>query len=125
MKYYHGYEISKTGLQNNRVDMRALGNVVGGILNNRIVESTIRYGMDEWEMVNGSLYECDEDGTENERYIYQYFIITDRGADILMAETDEIVLYNEELDMYIWGVTCFGTPWEGELTNIPIPEQAA
>ena len=63
MKYYHGYEISKTGLQNNRVDMRALGNVVGGILNNRIVESTIRYGLDEWEMVNGSLYECDEDGT--------------------------------------------------------------
>ena len=44
-----------------------------------------------------------------------------------MEDTDEIVLYNEKLDMYVWCVTVFGTPWEDVLTNILLknPEQAA
>ena len=40
-------------------------------------------------------------------------------------DTDEIVLYNEDLDMYVWCVTVFGTPWAGELTNIPLPPKQA
>ena len=49
--------------------------------------------------------------------IYQYYIVDDNGAEIL-KECNEIVFYNEELDMYVWGVTHYGTAWSYVLTNI-------
>lgn len=48
---------------------------------------------------------------------YQYYIVDDRGAEIL-KEINEIVFYNDELDMYVWGVTHFGTSWSYVLTDI-------
>lgn len=51
--------------------------------------------------------------------IYQYYIVDDNGAELL-KEVEEIVFYNEELDMYIWGVTHWGTSWDYVLTNIKI-----
>ena len=50
--------------------------------------------------------------------IFQYFIISDNGAEILKDYTDEIVFYNEALDMYVWGVTHYGTSWDYVLTDI-------
>ena len=50
--------------------------------------------------------------------IFQYFIISDNGAEILKDYTNEIVFYNEELDMYVWGVTHWGTSWDYVLTDI-------
>ena len=52
--------------------------------------------------------------------IFQYYIISDNGARILEEYTDEIVFYNEELDMYVWGVTHWGTSWDYVLTDIKI-----
>lgn len=49
--------------------------------------------------------------------IYQYFIVDSQGAEIL-KEINEIVFYNEELDMYVWGVTHYGTSWDYVLTDI-------
>lgn len=61
--------------------------------------------------------EC-EDTTETE--YYQYFIISDSGARILEQEApSEAVWYNEELDLYVWGVTHWGTSWDYVLTSIP------
>lgn len=51
--------------------------------------------------------------------IYQYYIVSDNGAEIL-KEINEIVFYNEELDMYVWGVTHWGTSWDYVLTDIKI-----
>lgn len=61
---------------------------------------------------------------EDIRYseIFQYFIISDNGAEILKEYTDEIVMYNTELDMYVWGVTHYGTSWDYVLTDIPCGE---
>ncbi len=49
--------------------------------------------------------------------IYQYYIVSDNGAEIL-KEINEIVFYNEALDMYVWGVTHWGTAWSYVLTDI-------
>lgn len=54
--------------------------------------------------------------------IYQYYIISYNGADFLQRYTDEIVYYIESLDMYIWGITHYGTAWDYVLTNIKIEE---
>ncbi len=50
--------------------------------------------------------------------IFQFFIISDNGAEILKDYTNEIVFYNESLDMYVWGVTHWGTSWDYVLTDI-------
>lgn len=57
---------------------------------------------------------------EEEHYneIYQYFIVSENGAEIL-KEAGEIVYYSNTLDLYVWGVTHWGTSWDYVLTNIP------
>lgn len=52
--------------------------------------------------------------------IYQYYIISDNGADILKTWTNETVFYIPGLDVYIWGVSHYGTSWDYVLTDIEI-----
>lgn len=71
-------------------------------------ESTIDY-----ELLENRYNEIDNKISELEREqdyppkIYQYYIISDEGARILCEFTNEMVFYNEELDMYVWGVCHF------------------
>lgn len=51
--------------------------------------------------------------------VFQWYIVSDPGSRIL-EEAGEIVYYNETLDMYLWGVTHWGTSWDYVLTNIAI-----
>lgn len=51
--------------------------------------------------------------------VFQWFIVDDWGARLLQ-DIDEIVYYNEKLDMYLWGVQHYGTSWDYVLTNIKI-----
>lgn len=61
-----------------------------------------------------------EEEQERQPEIFQYFIISEQGADILKDYTDEIVFYNSNLDMYVWGVTHWGTSWDYVMTDIKI-----
>lgn len=61
-----------------------------------------------------------ENEQDNEPEVFQWFIVDDWGARLLQQETNEIVYYNEILDMYLWGVTHYGTSWNYALTNIKI-----
>lgn len=56
---------------------------------------------------------------ENQSEVFQWFITDERGAEILQ-EAEEIVYYNDVLDLYLWGVTHWGTPWDYVLTDIKI-----
>ena len=49
--------------------------------------------------------------------VFQWYIIDDNGARICQ-EFNEIVYYNEKLDIYLWGVTHWGTSWDYVLTDI-------
>lgn len=78
------------------------------ILNNEI------FGLfSDWECVNGE--EFDEDGEWIE--VYQFFIISDAGAEMFKDHTNEIIYYSEYLDMYLLAVTHYGTCWEGVPAN--------
>jgi len=55
-------------------------------------------------IVNGEL----EDDTE----IFQYFLIDNHTKEMLEYFTDELVFYSENLDVYVWGITHFGTGWD-------------
>ena len=63
-----------------------------------------------------------EDLRNEEEYqdeVFQWFIVDDFGAELLQ-KINEIVYYNEEMDMYVWGVTHWGTAWNHVLTDIEI-----
>ena len=61
-----------------------------------------------------------EEEQNNQKEIFQWFIISDNGAEILQDWTNENVFYHEKLDMYMWGVTHYGTSWDYVLTDIQI-----
>ena len=108
-----GHEVSDYGLKNGYLDYRALAKMVGDmVLNNTVVPYI---GWSEWEVVNG----CEEN-EEGWYEVYQYYIITSSGYSILKEYTDEIVYYHDELDMYVWGITHFGTDWDYVLTDIKL-----
>ena len=111
-KYFCGNEISEYGQENGYVDYGTLAKSFDAVLNNEIIQKTYEIGY--WENVAG--YEYDEE-TDTYAEIFQYYIVDDRGAEILQ-EANEIVFYNEELDMYVWGVTHWGTSWDYVLTDI-------
>lgn len=107
-----GVKVSDYGLENGYLDYLALSKIVGDcILNNTIMTETY-----DWELVSGEIE--DEDGYEYD--IYQYYIISEYGYEFLEKYTDEIVFYNEKLDVYIWGITHFGTSWDYVLTDIKL-----
>lgn len=60
-----------------------------------------------------------ENEQDNDPEVFQWFIVDDWGARLL-KEINEIVYYNETLDMYLWGVTHYGTSWDYVLTSIAI-----
>ena len=107
-----GIEVSSYGLENGYMDYLTLSKIVGDcILNNTII--TVGY-LSDWELVSG------EDWNQD---IYQFYIITEAGYEILSELTDEIIYYNHELDMYLWGITHFGTSWDYVLTDVKLIEE--
>lgn len=127
----YGVAVSGYSLGKGYLDYRTLACVVGDlILNNRLMAFEEFY----WELVSGQdQYTVDKDGNEcdpdsDECYgvhvydVYQTYIISEKGYDFLSRNTDEIVYYCEELDIYLWGITHFGTSWDYVLTNIKLKE---
>ena len=109
-----GFKVSEYGLENGYVDYYTLSQLVGdAILNNNILEYA---GYENWMLESGE--EEDDDGNYNE--VYQYYIISDSGARFLKDYSDELIFYHEDLDMYLWGITHFGTSWDYVLTDIKL-----
>ena len=109
--YFCGNEVSAYGKENGFLDYATFAKAFDAVLNNNII------GMfDGWELVNGSDYD-----EENDEYteVFQWFIVSDNGAQMIKDYTDEILFYNEELDIYLWGITHCGTSWDYVLTDIP------
>ena len=119
-KYFYGKEITPEEIENGYINYRTLASAFDAILCNDITKlfySTVNGDYNEPELVNGSDYNEEYDEYED---IYQYFIIDNNGYDILTSCTDEIIYYIPVLDVYVWGVTHFGTPWNGVNTDIKI-----
>lgn len=103
----YGVQVSETGLERGYLDYKALANILGDcILNNTIRDRTF----EDWKIANGEFNEM----------ICSDYIISQRGYEFLKEYTDEMVFYNENLNVYIWGVTHWGTDWSYVLTNIEL-----
>jgi hypothetical protein len=111
-KQFLGNDISEHGLERGYVDYACLASSFDAVLCNDITKFA-----EDFELVNGTDYNEEDDYYYD---IYQYFIIDNNGYNILKEYTDEIVYYLEDLDIYIWGVTHYGTSWRYVLTDIKI-----
>lgn len=110
----YGCKVSDYALENGYLDYYTLSRVVGdSVLNNNIFHYA---GYENWELATGA----EEDDEGNFYEVYQYYIITESGYRFLKDFTDELVYYHEELDMYLWGITHFGTSWDYVLTDIKL-----
>lgn len=108
-----GIEVSAYAKEKGYLDYRTLAKMLDDcILNNSLRDMTLGI-IGTWEIVTG----------EFDKMIMQDFIISRHGFEILKEYTDEIVFYNDELNLYIWGVTHWGTSWDYELTNTRLVEQ--
>lgn len=85
-RYFYGNKVSDYGVEQGYVDYRCLSKAFNAILANDLMSNT--YGIGYWEIESG-------DGSNE---VFQWYIVDDNGADIL-KEIDEIVYYNEELDI--------------------------
>lgn len=106
----YGVQVSEYGLKKGYLDYRTLANILEDcILNNTIRDRT----MSDWEIVNG----------EFDEIVMSDYIISERGYKFLREYTDELVFYNDNLDVYIWAVTRWGTSWDYELTDIKLLQE--
>lgn len=104
-----GYEVSAYGKEKGYLDYRTLANMLEDLVpNNYIREAT----MADWKIVSGSFKET----------VMQDFIITKFGYEMLKKYTDELVFYNEKLDLYIWAATRLDHGWAYVLTDIKLRE---
>lgn len=58
--------------------------------------------------------ECDEEDAvdQSEDEIFQWYLIDESTADRLKRSTNELIFYSEALNVYVLGVTHFGTSWD-------------
>lgn len=117
-KYFCGNEISNYGKEHGFLDYDTFSRAFDHVLNNSIFElgQGIGYG---WELVNGLDFDYEEEEIIEEPEVFQWYIVSDSGAQIIQDYTNEILYYHNELDIYLWGVTHWGTGWDYVLTDIP------
>lgn len=107
-----GVEVSAYGKEKGYLDYRTLAKILEDcILNNSLRSETLGV-IGIWDVVNGQF----------DQLVMQDFIISKYGYELLKEYTDELVFYNEDLDVYIWAVCHWGTAWAYELTNVKLVE---
>ena len=120
--YFNGEKISEYGLKHGYVDYRTFTKNMEMVLNNDLMFTLENNGY-YFEPVNGFDSDYDDDENENEEYeypeIYQYFIVDDQAAEMIKDYTNDPLFYCETLDLYIYGITHYGTSWDYVLTDIP------
>lgn len=134
-EYFYGNKISEYGLRRGYLDYRTLAKSFDAVMVNditRLFYSSLNGEYIEPEQINGYIDNSDEidelqdrideleDEQETQKEIFQYFIISTNGAKIIQEYTNDPLYYIDALDMYIWGVTHWGTSWEYVLTDVEI-----
>ena len=82
-------------------------------------DEQIKYINGQIEIINEQIDELEREQDE-QREIFQYYIISDSGAELLKEYTDDPVFYIPVLNCYVWGVTHWGTSWDYVLTDVKL-----
>ena len=111
-RYFNKKELNDYEIENNRLSYYNLFYKD----ENRLLCNEIEKDFEDFELMYGY-----NNNDENEYYdeIYQYYLIDENTADRL-GGLDEIIYYDNRLNVYVLGVTHFGTSWDYILTDVKI-----
>lgn len=104
-----GVKVSNYGLENGYLDYKTLSKIIGDCILNNVIRAET---MEDWEIISGEFKEM----------VFQDYIISEYGYKLLSELTDELVFYNEKLDIFVWAITHLGTSWDYVLTDVEIIE---
>lgn len=78
-------------------------------------------GSEDYKDIQEQIEDLEEEQEQSyDQDIFQYFIVSDQGAEMIKQYTDDPLFYNETLDMYVWGITHYGTAWSHVLTDVKL-----
>lgn len=97
-----------------KVDPYLFDNIENGKLYNYYDKDGNEITKEEYEELED---EGDNEIEEQMCNIYQYFLINESLANNLINHTDNIIFYSNKLNLYVLGVTHFGTLWDGVAGN--------
>ena len=112
MYYFYGYQISKEEKEVGYLSYKGLASTLQKVLCNDILND---YYTDA-ELVSG--WDYDEE-TDSNHDFYQYYITNEYGAKIL-EQANETIYYISKLNLYVWCVDHYGTPWSDVYTSIKV-----
>lgn len=76
---------------------------------------------EEYTAIQEKIEELEEEQEDSyNQEIFQYYIVSHQGAEMIKQYTDDPLFYNSALDMYVWGITHFGTSWNYVLTDVKL-----
>lgn len=119
-----GFWEQENGIIDNSEEVDALKEEITDIENR--LEFLTDEEIEEAQMLQeeiGSIQEQIEELEEEQEKLYnqeifQYYIVSDQGAEMIKQYTEDPLFYNETLDMYVWGITHYGTAWSYVLTDV-------
>jgi len=121
-----GFWEQENGIIDNTEEVEALKEEITDIenrlefLTDEEIEET-QMLQEEIDSIQEQIEELDEEqGRSYNQEIFQYYIVSDQGAEMIKQYTDDPLFYNETLDMYVWGITHFGTSWGYVLTDVKL-----
>lgn len=114
--WFCGNEASEYAKEQGYLDYSTFAKAFDAVLANDIISKTYNIGF--WEEIN--LVDNSDKIEDSESEIFQYFIVSDVGAELILEYTDDPLYYNDELNLYVWGITHLGTAWDYVLTDIKL-----
>ena len=106
---FYGNEASNYAKENGYLDYGTFSEAFEAVMANDIINHS-----EDWEFIHG----LDEDGEIPE--IFQFFIIPEYATTIIAEWTDDPIILLNDLDLYLWGITHYGTSWDYVLTDIKL-----
>lgn len=121
-----GFWEQENGIIDNTEEVEALKEEITDIenrlefLTDEEIEET-QMLQEEIDSIQEQIEELDEEqGRSYNQEIFQYYIVSDQGAEMIKQYTEDTLFYNETLDMYVWGITHYGTAWGYVLTDVKL-----
>lgn len=121
-----GFWEQENGIIDNSEEVDALKEEIADIENRLefLTDEEIEEAQKLQEEINSIQEQIEELEEEQERSynqeIFQYYIVSDQGAEMIKQYTEDPLFYNETLDMYVWGITYYGTAWGYVLTDVKL-----
>lgn len=121
-----GFWEQENGIIDNSEEVEALKEEITDIENRLefLTDEEIEEAQMLQEEIDSIQEQIEELEEEQERLynqeIFQYYIVSDQGAEMIKQYTDDPLFYNETLNMYVWGITHYGTGWNYVLTDVKL-----